>query len=176
MRPFALSLFALSLLGCAGGGGSPGSPRTAAATTSHAPSPREESLERVARIHGGAGPWAVAGYRMGEFALARLGLGSGSFDLEIVHYTPRLVQYSCVADGAAAATGASLGKLNLALQDAEAADVHTVYRRKSTGQSLTLRPSPFFVAHYANVPREKLADAGREVIGLPDEKVFEIVP
>lgn len=171
MRIFALALVGLSLLAC---GSAPPAPARPAPT--HAGSEHEEALRRVAQVHGGAGPWVVAGYRMGEFALTRLGVGAGSFDLEIVHYSPRLVQYSCVADGAAAATGASLGKLNLSLQEAEAASVHTTYRRKSTGQTITLRPSRYFVEHYLAVPREKLGEAGREVIDLPDEKIFEVVP
>ena len=177
MRIFALSLVGLSLLAC-GGASQPATHTTGQASPAptHEGGGRDEALRRVAQIHGGAGPWVVAGYRMGEFALARLGVGAGSFDLEIVHYSPRLVQYSCVADGAAAATGASLGKLNLSLQEAEAASVHTTYRRKSTGQTITLRPSRYFVEHYLEVPREKLGDAGREVIALPDEKIFEVVP
>lgn len=180
MRILALSLAGLSLLAC-GGASQPATHTTgtigpASAAPVHEGGGRDEALRRVAQIHGGAGPWVVAGYRMGEFALARLGVGAGSFDLEIVHYSPRLVQYSCVADGAAAATGASLGKLNLSLQEAEAASVHTTYRRKSTGQTITLRPSRYFVEHYLEVPREKLGDAGREVIALPDEKIFEVVP
>ena len=141
-----------------------------------ASSPQDAKLAEVAQFHGGAGPWAVAGYRMGEHALGVLGLERGSFDLEIVHYTPREVQYSCIADGAAAATGASLGKLNLTLADVPAAaDTHTLYKKKSTGQSLTLRIAPSFAQRYANVPRPKLMEAGREVIALRDEEIFEVV-
>jgi formylmethanofuran dehydrogenase subunit E len=113
---------------------------------------------------------------MGTFALGKLGVPRGSFDLEVTHHTPKQVQYTCVADGAAAATGASLGKLNLALAEAESANVRTTYRRKSTGQSVTLRPAAAFVARYKDVPREKLADAGREVMDLPEDQVFEVVP
>jgi hypothetical protein len=40
------------------------------------------ALAAVAFVHGGAGPWAVAGYRMGQAALARLGLSRQSFDLD----------------------------------------------------------------------------------------------
>jgi formylmethanofuran dehydrogenase subunit E len=135
-------------------------------------------LEEVARIHGGAGPWAVAGYRMGEHALRVLGLERGSFDLEVVHFTPHEVQYSCIADGAgaAAATGASLGKLNLTLADVPAPETHTVYRRKSTGKSVTLRVTKAFAARFANVPFEHLKGAGRDVIQLRDEDIFEVVP
>ncbi len=141
-----------------------------------APSAEERALAAVAAIHGGAGPWAVAGYRMGRYALTKLGLPEGSFDLEVVHHAPRNVQYSCIADGAAAATGASLGKLNLSMVEAEASAVATTYKKKSTGQTITLRPSSAFAARFTNVPREKLAEAGRQVIALPDADVFEEVP
>ncbi|WP_437670610.1 FmdE family protein [Sorangium sp. So ce131] len=145
---------------------SPGGPAT---------DPRDDELRAVAAIHGGAGPWAVAGYRMGRYAIAKLGLAQGSFDLEVVHHSPRNVQFSCIADGAAAATGASLGKLNLSLVEATEAGVETTYRRKSTGQAITLRPSAAFRARFRDVPREKLGPAGREVLSLPDAEVFEEV-
>jgi formylmethanofuran dehydrogenase subunit E len=129
----------------------------------------------VAAIHGAPGPWAVAGYRMGKYALAKLGLGAGTFDLEIAHHTPKQVMYSCIADGAAAATGASVGKLNLALIESRAEDVATTYRRKSTGQAVTLRPAAKFRARFADTPREHARDFGREVLRLPDSDVFEEV-
>jgi formylmethanofuran dehydrogenase subunit E len=137
--------------------------------------PPNDALARVAAIHGAAGPWAVAGYRMGRYALAKLGLPAQSFDLEVTHHTPEKVQYSCIADGAEAATGASPGKLNLKLVPAADADVATTYTNKATGQSLTLRPTVAFAARFADLPREKLADAGREVMALPDEAIFEQV-
>ncbi|WP_187345691.1 FmdE family protein [Sorangium cellulosum] len=141
-----------------------------------APGAPEDELRAVAAIHGGAGPWAVAGYRMGRYALAKLGLPARSFDLEVVHRSPRNVQFSCIADGAAAATGASLGKLNLSLVEATEAGVETTYRRRSTGQAVTLRPSAAFRARFRDVPREGLEAAGKEVLSLPDADVFEEVP
>jgi formylmethanofuran dehydrogenase subunit E len=135
----------------------------------------DAKLADVARIHGAPGPWAVAGYRMGEYALHTFGLQKGSFDLEVVHYTPREVQYSCIADGAAAATGASLGKLNLSLVDAPAPDTHTIYRQKSTGKSVTLRIAKSFATRFTDVPRAQAKTAGREVLQLRDEEIFEVV-
>ncbi|MGK3986904.1 FmdE family protein [Sorangium sp. So ce136] len=149
------------------GGHAPGRPSAEA---------QDEELRAVAAIHGGAGPWAVAGYRMGRYALAKLGLPARSFDLEVVHHSPRSVQFSCIADGAAAATGASLGKLNLSLVEASEAGIETTYRRRSTGQAVTLRPSAAFRARFRDVPRERLAEAGKEVLSLPDAEVFEEVP
>jgi len=142
----------------------------------HAPAPADDGLDAVARVHGGAGPWAVLGYRMGEHARARLGLPRHSFDLEVIHRSPREVQYSCIADGAAAATGASLGKLNLTLEPADAARVETVFRKRSTGQTVVLRPAPAFAARFHDVPRAELGAKGREVMALPDAELFEDVP
>lgn len=127
-------------------------------------------------MHGGHGPFAVAGYRMGEFALRELGLSRGSFNLEVVHFTPQSVQYSCIADGAAAATGASLGKLNLALAEAAPDRTRTTYRNRATGRAVTLGLTPDFLARYSDVPRAKLGDAGAEVMGLPDPAIFQPIP
>jgi formylmethanofuran dehydrogenase subunit E len=174
MKRPALRLLPLLLALAACGGAPAVAPRSA---PHDAPAAREaDALEAVAAIHGGAGPWAVAGYRMGERALSVLGLPRGSFDLEVVHHTPHEVQLSCIADGAAAATGASLGKLNLALVDAKAEDTRTTYRRRSTGQSVTLRVTASFRARFADVPRARLGEAGREVLGLEDDAIFEELP
>jgi len=144
------------------------------------PSPQgsgdDAKLAAVAAVHGGTGPWAVAGYRMGEAALKQLGLARGSFDLEVTHFAPREVQYSCIADGAAAATGASVGKLNLTLSEAAAKDLRTSYRRRSTGQTVVLRLTDAFKARFVDVPRERLAEAGREVVKLRDAEIFEAAP
>jgi formylmethanofuran dehydrogenase subunit E len=150
----------------------PAAPPKAAAAVST----EDAELDRVAAIHGAPGPWAVAGYRMGRFALAKLGLSAGSFDLEVTHHTPKQVMYSCIADGAAAATGASVGKLNLSLVDSTADGVETTYLRHSTGQSITLRPTAKFRARFAEAPRERARDNGREVLRLADTDIFEEVP
>lgn len=137
--------------------------------------PIERALDEIAAIHGAPGPWAVAGWRMSEHALAKLGLPRGSFDLEVVHETPREVRYSCIADGAAAHSRASVGKLNLTLVEASAENVVTIYRDRRTGRSVALRPAGSFRARYADTPREKARELGREVLLLPPEQVFEEV-
>jgi hypothetical protein len=146
-----------------------------AATTPDVSRSDEDALAAISVIHGGAGPWVVAGYRMGRFALARLHLSARSDELEVIHYVPREVQYSCIADGAAAATGASVGHLNLSLQDANAAATRTTYRNRSAGTSITLQVSPEFATRFTDVPPQQLAAAGREVLHLPDAAVFREV-
>jgi len=167
MRSPSLLLIPLLMLGCAAS-----TPAQAPA----APGTPEAALSHITTIHGGAGPWVVAGYRMGESALRTLGLPQGSFDLEVAHHAPAKVQYTCIADGAAAATGASLGKLNLALvEEPEPSRVATTYRRRSTGATVTLRPTAAFVERYRDLPRARLAETGREVLALPEAEVFETV-
>jgi formylmethanofuran dehydrogenase subunit E len=83
---------------------------------------------------------------------------------------------SSLADGAAAATGASIGKLNLKLVDSTEAAVATTYRRRSTGQSIVVRPTAAVSARFRDVPRAGLASAGRIVLALPDADVFEELP
>lgn len=136
----------------------------------------EQLLASVVAVHGGAGPWAVAGYRMGEHARRALRLERGSFDLEVRHESPREVQFSCIADGAAAATGASLGKLNLSHVEVPREAMRTVFRRRSTGAEVALRPTTAFAARFAGVPRERLAAEGRTVARLTDAEVFEVAP
>lgn len=157
---------ALALLCCALG---------ACAATAPPPAADAE-LAAVRTIHGGAGPWVVAGYRMGNYALRALELPHGSFDVEVEHYSPAEVQYSCIADGAAAATGASLGKLNLNRVDAPGPETRTTYRNRKTGRSITLRVTQSFATRYRDVPRSELAARGQEVLQLREDEVFEVVP
>ncbi|MBL8918753.1 MAG: formylmethanofuran dehydrogenase subunit E family protein [Myxococcaceae bacterium] len=137
------------------------------------PSP-DAQLAAVAAVHGEAGPWAVAGYRMGTYALGKLGLAAQSHDLRVVHRSPRTPQFACVADGAQAATGASVGKLNLALEEAPFEQLATTFTNAKTGASVTLKPSKAFVARFTNTPREKAAENGRLVLSLKDADVFEV--
>ena len=143
-----------------------------AAAAANTPDPNAEATAAIVGVHGGAGPWVVAGYRMGRYALQKLGLPKGSFDLEVIHHSPREVQYSCIADGAAAATGASLGRLSLSLSEAPAPDTRTTYIKRSTGERITLQATPEFAERYKDLPRPQLMAAGQEVLRLPDTAIF----
>src|SRR5579883_683242 len=133
---------------------------------------KDSVLEQIAFIHGGTGPFAVAGYRIGERALKELNLPRESFSLEVVHKTPEEVQWSCISDGVQAATGASPGKLNLRIQKAPKDSVETIIRNRKTGQGFVFRLSPDFVKRYLDLPHEKLAEAGKEVLSLRDDQIF----
>lgn len=131
------------------------------------------ALERTAAIHGRPGPFAVAGYQMGEAALRTLGLPRGSFDLEVIHYSPQQVQWSCIADGLQAATGVSAGKLNLRLVPTEG-EVYSVVRNRKTGRSLRFELADTFIKDFKDLPPEKLTEAGSAVVKREDAQVFRI--
>ncbi len=133
-----------------------------------------ERLARVRDIHGAAGPWAVVGHRIGERALKGLGLPRHSFSILVVHHAPAQVQYSCVADGLQAATGASPGKLNLRVEEASAENLSTVIKDRKTGRTLTFTLRPAFVRSISDLPHGRLEVEGRRVAGLRDDEMFSV--
>jgi hypothetical protein len=138
--------------------------------------PIDAQLDAIASVHGDAGPWAAAGYRMARYAMTKLGVTAGKGDLIVAHHSPKAVQFSCVADGAQAATKVSVGKLSLSWSEATLDKMETVFTRPSTGASIALRPSKRFIERFLNAPREKARANARLVLTLPDADVFEEVP
>lgn len=133
-----------------------------------------ECLARVKEFHGAAGPWAVAGYRMGERALRELGVSRHSFSLLIVHHCPAEVQYSCIADGLQAATGASPGKLDLMVREAAADGMKTVVADRETGRRLIFVLKPDLMGSIRDLPTDHLAEEGRRIAALPDDRLFTV--
>ena len=136
----------------------------------------EARLDAVAAVHGGSGPFATAGYRMAQYALKELKLEPGSFDLDVEHHSPKMVQFSCIADGAQAATHVSVGKLSLRWVEATMEATQTVFLKRSTGQKVVLKPTASFIKTFINLPYEQSRENGRKVLALPDAQIFEIAP
>ena len=112
-------------------------------------------MARVKEAHGAAGPWAVAGYRIGERAIKDLGLPRHSHHMDFVHHSPLMVQYSCMADGLSAATGASPSKLNLRIEETTVSGLQTVIRDRERGRSLTFTLKPEFVRSISDLPGDR---------------------
>ncbi|WP_165227375.1 formylmethanofuran dehydrogenase subunit E family protein [Aquisphaera insulae] len=129
-------------------------------------------LARVREAHGGTGPWAVVGYRMGERALKELNRPRHEFALYVLHRSPQEVQYTCMADGLMAATGVSPGRLNLKLEDAPVAALRTIVRDRGTGRALAFTVKPELAAAIKDLPHERLDAEGRRVATLPDDAIF----
>jgi formylmethanofuran dehydrogenase subunit E len=149
-------------------------PPSPAPDSAVASTPEAECLARVREVHGATGPWAVAGYRIGARALKDLGLRRHSFSVRVVHRCPPQVQYSCVADGVQAATGASPGKLNLKVEDAPADRLSTVVEDRANGRRLTFTLRPDFARSIRDLPMDRLEAEGARVARLPDDAIFRI--
>jgi len=128
-------------------------------------------IARTTLIHGTAGPFPVAGYQMGDYALQKLGLERGSPDLEVTHHCPPAdPQSASIIDGLQAATGASLGKRNLHCQDNT--KTYSTVRNRKSGQTLRFELLPAFLRKYAALAPEKQYDAGAEVATLKPHQIF----
>ena len=133
---------------------------------------RREPVPAVRRIHGGVGPFAMAGWVMGQHALKELRVENPRFDVEVVHASPAQVQYSCIADGLQAATGASLGKLNLRRLDSE--QTVSVIRNRATGKARAYRLKPDFLKRFSELPKEELREAAEMVSRIPSDEIFRV--
>ena len=143
-------------------------------TTTAATSVEAESLAKVKAIHGGAGPWAVVGYRIGTRALGDLGLPRQSFSLLVIHRSPAEVQYSCVADGLQAVTVASAGKLNLKLEEVPADRLETLVEDRKSGRRLRFRIKPDFAQTILNLPMNRGEAESIRVLRTPDDAIFSV--
>jgi formylmethanofuran dehydrogenase subunit E len=134
----------------------------------------QETLSKVAAIHGAAGVFAVAGYRIGQNAIERLDQKRGSFAIDVTHKTPLQVQWSCIADGVQAATGVSAGKLNLHLVEVTPDRLETVIQDKRSGRTLRYRIQPAFLKRFLDTPMEQQAAKARETLKLADAEIFSV--
>jgi formylmethanofuran dehydrogenase subunit E len=131
-------------------------------------------LAAVAAVHGAAGPFAVAGLRMGRRALRELAVARGHFPLEVEHRSEPRVSESCIADGWQVATGASVGRMNLRRVDAPPGSTVTRVRDRATARALAFELTPAFRARFAHVDHHNAEALGRAVMGLPDEEIFTL--
>ena len=90
----------------------------------------------------------------------------------VVHRCPAQVQYSCMADGLQAATGASPGKLNLRVEVAKAEGLRSVVEDRKFGRRLTFTLRPVFVKSIRDLPPDRLEAEGEHVAALPDATIF----
>ena len=133
-----------------------------------------EVIAKILDAHGHVGPWAVAGYRMGQRALEELKLPRHSKSLLVVHHTPLEFKFTCAADGVMAVTGATPGKLNIRLEECPLSELRTVITDRSTGRVLTFRILPERARELAGVTPSQLETMSRRFAELPDEAIFTV--
>lgn len=125
-------------------------------------------------FHGHLGPYVVAGLRLGRYALRRL-QADPHFGIEAEVYCPDAPPPSCALDGIQFSSGCTLGKRNLRHHVAEG--VTAVFRKRSTGETLTVRLRPEAIAQAVEVMKRADDVAGAAFVeGLSDEELIEELP
>jgi len=95
--------------------------------------------------------------------------------VEVIHESPLQIPFACIVDGLHAATGASLGKLNLKLVEVDSLEkMRSVVIHRETGKRVEFQVLPEFIARYREVPPEQLLAAGQEVLQMTDEALFRL--
>ena len=134
----------------------------------------ENDLRAIRAVHGGLDPLSVAGHRMGRRALELLGLPRGSRELVAIVRTPMDARYAAVADGIEAATGATMGRLSLLLEEARSLEeAASVFSNRSGGESLTLRLRPEFLERAASASGPDAEALALKVATMEDSEIFE---
>lgn len=128
-------------------------------------------LEALRAFHGHLGPYALAGVRLGRYAVAGLN-AERHFGLEADVYCPDRPPPSCFMDGVQWSTGCTMGKRNLRHHVAEGVEVRFLNRR--TGEALRLRLKTQAIAQAVEAMREQNDEAGAAALdALSDEELLE---
>ncbi|HKQ48513.1 MAG TPA: DUF4198 domain-containing protein [Phycisphaerae bacterium] len=131
-------------------------------------------LQSIRAVHGRIDPGAVAGYRIGKRALAELGLTAGAEELLAVHRAGRHPQLAAMLDGLQAATGATIGRLNLRVEEVEDDAVETIVANRATGQRLVFRLSADCRGMIVSTEAGPLEEQAMRLATLPDTDLFDI--
>lgn len=134
------------------------------------------SMQMLRAIHGRIDPWAVAGFLMGERALIELGLPYGSDDFLAVQHSPQALPYTAMVDGLQAATGATVGKLNLKLKEARAEDLRCEFFHLSTGEGLTYRLNGDIVAKLMAAEGHDAESLAVRMMTMSGDELFDAPP
>ena len=131
--------------------------------------PREYPVTELARFHGHLGPFIVLGYRMGRYALQKL--GDNPFAIKASVYCSGITPQSCLADGIQLGSGCTLGKGNIEIVKSD-----VVYSEfSSDGAKIRLKPLglkqlPQDTPDY-ELEIEKYA---ADLYTLPDDQLFTV--
>lgn len=131
--------------------------------------PRDYSVEELAKFHGHLGPFIVIGYRIGKFALHKLGENPFIINAEV--FCSGVTPQSCLADGVQIGSGCTLGKGNI-----EVIKSDKVFCNFSAGDvHLKCTPYPFETLDQNDPDYEvKIELYSESLYSLPDEELFKV--
>jgi formylmethanofuran dehydrogenase subunit E len=146
-------------------------------------------LATAIQLHGHLGPALVFGCRVGMAALDTIG-AQGYFDVEVTAQGPfAKPPQSCILDGLQVSTGATLGKRNLHVVEAEEY-IFTV-KNKRTNAAVEIRPTPELLKlmwlrlesdnhdnddhkNDANAEMRRVEALARQILAMEQEKLITL--
>lgn len=131
------------------------------------------SLQSIRAFHGRIDAGAVAGYRIGRRALTELGLAAGAEELLAVHRARPEPQFAAMLDGLQVATGATIGRLNLRMEETDGG-VETIVTNRATGRSLVFQLTPDCLATMRSPEGAEAEALALRLSTLQDSDLFEI--
>lgn len=128
-------------------------------------------IEKLRAFHGHVGPYAVAGMRLGRYALARVG-GELHFGCEADVYCPERPPGSCFLDGVQVSTGCTLGKVNIRHHVADRVELRLTNRR--TGRTVRVRLRTEAIERAVQAMQEESDEVGAGVLNaMTEEELIE---
>jgi formylmethanofuran dehydrogenase subunit E len=131
------------------------------------------TLKQLERFHGHVGPFVAMGAIMGEYAVTQYDIPR-YFGLTVHVECPNQPPHSCLIDGLMVGTGATMGKRNIILKDADS--IRVVIENDDTGENATFTIKPEILKQLKTwevsaVPVDK---RGRDTFKKTAEEMFDI--
>jgi formylmethanofuran dehydrogenase subunit E len=131
----------------------------------------EAELATLRAFHGHLGPYALAGVRLGRYAVEKL-QAERHFGIEADVYCPDPPPPSCFMDGIQWSTGCTLGKRNIRHHVADVVEARFVNKR--TGESVRLRLKAEAINRAVEVMKQHGDEAGAAALdALSDAELLE---
>lgn len=131
------------------------------------------TLNQLERFHGHVGPFVAVGALIGEHAVTQFDIPR-YFGLSVTVECPNQPPQSCIVDGLMVSTGATMGKRNIVLKDADT--IRVVVQNDETNEKAAYTLSPEFLELLSewetnNIP---ITQRGEDTFHLPIEKIVNI--
>ena len=126
-------------------------------------------LENLKKFHGHLGPYAVIGFRMGKFAVEKMGVrGKG---LRCVVRTGIKPPISCIIDGIQFSSSCTLGKGNIKVENKELAEA--MFFKEDKKIKIKLKDN---IKNRIDreMSREKEEELSLWVYGMGEEELFDV--
>lgn len=131
------------------------------------------SLQQLERFHGHVGPFVAIGAIMGEYAVTQYNIPR-YFGLTVSVECPAKPPHSCLIDGLMVGTGATMGKRNIILTDADAIRVRI--QNDDTGEHavFTIKPEVIEQLKQWEISAVPVDKRGRDTFKKTAEDLFII--